>query len=309
MLSMSNETHGTFRSKLEEISLNLEKCKKERQRRHSEFTKRIDDAVERYDKLISGRLRRLSMEGITVNIDAVRSHRREATFVATTETNFNDSLDSNRRSLVQEVCHDSSKTKVPAIQSDHNSTCDQRNSHEAREQSVKFQLRLELSFDSKKQNSKIRSNEKGVHRNRSETSYSLLTADKKSSRQQKLQRAFAKAVHLQPLAALGRHHTVLSLVPIDIGEKSQLPDIIHCEKYWKGYGSTNGNAGKLTLPCLSPKSSADPLTPRGLHSLSGKQKVHRAMKKLQSVKKIESLYKSIRSGETVDKTNNLQVNK
>lgn len=306
---MSNETHGTFRSKLEEISLNLEKCKKERQRRHSQFTKRIDDVVERYDKLISGRLRRLSMEGIVVDIDAVRSHRREATFAATTDTNYNDSLDSNRRNLVQEVSHDSGKTKVPAIHSEHNSTCDQRNSHEAREQSVKFQLRLELSFDSKRQNSQIRSNENGVHQNRSGTSYSLFAADKKSSRQQKLRRAFAKAVQLQPLAALGRHHTVLSLVPIDIGEKSQLPDIIHCEKYWKGYGSTNGNSGKVTLPCVSPKSSAEPPTPRGLHSLSGRQKVHRAMKKLQSVKRIENLYKSIRSGETVDKTIKQYVNK
>lgn len=89
-MAVSGFTPVTFRHKLASITQDVKEHSEKRQKRHEEFTKRLDELTARYQTVISSRIRRLSEDGVIVDIDDIRRRiRAEKTQCNNTGTSEN----------------------------------------------------------------------------------------------------------------------------------------------------------------------------------------------------------------------------
>ena len=284
-----------FKQQLDDICIHIEKCKIEQARRHSEFAKRFDDIVARHDRLTSGRIRRLSLEGIIVDIDSIRGPRREQTFCATgtndvfslpylrrskTEFDVDTSRNGESSSVIKDKLHDRKERHCSreVVQKTRRGTSAV---HNGDIHSYK-QLRLEISFDSKNPNNSnlIKPTHVSLRkgpRNRRNTTFHNSNSAKHN--RNKFQKAYAKVIHIQRFTSQ-RRHTILSMAPIGLGEN---PTTIRSVSP----NNLNNNNTRNGSPGFFLGSQVPPGT-------SGKRKFKRAIKKLENAKKFSNLIKERR---------------
>jgi hypothetical protein len=285
-----------FRQQLDEICNHLENCKIERVRRHSAFTKRFEQIVARHERLTSGRLRRLSLEGVFVDFDSIRGQRREHTFSAN-GTNDLSALPYLRRSKT-EFDKDTGwyggapklyDDNLPEMRERHrNRSVVQKTSSGTRaghdeDQYAYKHLRLEISFDSKNPNNPHLlkptqlSYQKGWNNRRNKSSF--LNSHSAKRDRNKFQKAYAKVINVQRFTA-HRRHTVLSMAPIELGENP--PNYRNSSLNNSNNDMRNGSPGFFLGSQISP-------------GTSGKQKFRRAVKKLENANKFSNLLQSARN--------------
>ena len=231
---MSEETKS-FRCQLEEIREHLEKCKLERVKRHSEFTRRVDDIKARHERLTSGRLRRLSIEGIIVDIDSIRSHNRNNVL------NGSEAKEERGNCFTPCVRRQKSESSIMLCKASEKLSAEKccpslSGGINVEEEQPYKKLHFELAFDSKisgnlnlKKTSKLKyGNKWRITRNKSTANLKAGMNDQTQNKS-KFQSAYSKVLRDQKFMPQ-RRHTILSMAPIDIGEKSRLPSAVVCDQ-------------------------------------------------------------------------------
>lgn len=304
---MSSEVPVTFRQQLEDMSNNLEHCKLERQRRHSEFTSRFVDIVARHERLTSCRLRRLSMEGILIDINSIKTPARAKTFHSFGNTTMDIHRDERDHLSYVSAVINSRKDTNKRLQklnmndketSNEEATEKLNTADELQQHASNPQFKLEFSFDCRNPKSR-----KGItanlHNFTTIRTKALIDLDsgvlnKQKIRRVQIRKAITKVVNIQRLTT-PRHQAVLSLAPIDIGEIS---NVRNANDHGRRLGRYQTNRHTQSQRYGSPRLGSDQqriceqskMLPRTLYRMT----LRRAVTKLESLRKFEKLHKSLR---------------
>lgn len=189
-MSLQVASSVTARQRIESISKELQTDMEDRQRRHEVFTKRLIHLAERHETLIASRIRRLSREGVILDIKDIREKIK-------TDKKERRDFGHERKSSVAN--NKNPNESIPT-------------------------LRLELSFHSQKTNEDIKvereKTEKQLEspkpRNRGDSSNPSRIAGKTCN----FRRLSNKVINAQRFTS--RRHTVLSVVPIDLAREATL---------------------------------------------------------------------------------------
>lgn len=296
---MLEGTPVTFRHKLEEISKQLEHCKLERQRRHSVFIKRFDDIVARHERLTSGRLRRLSMEGIFVDINTIKRSGNDTKIHANTADLFLPDISQATNDISKKIPSKSksSESAETTIQIKEMDSYYAQDKHRAvpnlPHNILPHILKLELQFDCKHpQTSGFHNIDKNLRQGKK-------TPDLLGNRGHRTKMAgqtFHKIMNIQKLTSLRRHQTVLTMSPVDIGEDSEIPVRFFIpDNGIIGVGKLQANVNKKVVGFESANNikRRDAVSPL----ISGQVKLHKAVRKIEVYRSFQKIHKTAKNND------------
>lgn len=254
---MTGEPSVPFRIQLQNICEMVEQTKIHRERRHSDFVRRFNDLVSRHARLTSGRLRRLSLDGIVLDLESLgirpltdrnpqfwdteitqQSPRNRTPIdrpspMSRNETNNSSYLPQITDMNVKKTLNENDATDKPAV--------------EKRSQAnPRVTFKLELSFHCNTPSPPItnvrptrpKAKSPVVFAKRKPSVVSIESDATHTSRQahRKLQRAYTRIVSMKKMTFMRRQSTVLSLVPKDVCKDLELPNSPPYRREWSGNG-------------------------------------------------------------------------
>lgn len=244
----------TFRHRLASIEKDIQKQTEERHERQKEFTKHLHELAARYNAVVASRIRRLSDEGIYINMDKIREQINR------------ERMSSDKRRLPQTVLRKNvvnyAGQKLP-------------------------RLKLELSFCSQDAQKVSRVDESTMKERQTRRQNKTSPVSKKTFRS-----VTSTVINIQRLTS--RRHTVLSVVPIDLCRETNVPKVLsteQTEKWTLERKHGNRTTGRQKSAYASLAGRNDAVKDAGsLDKVDGKVKLKRAVRKLGTMRHFQNIF-------------------
>lgn len=255
-----NSVVVAFRHQLASIQKDVQNQTEERLQRKEYFTRRLNDFATRYQAMVTSRIRRLSEEGICIDMDEIRDQiRREKAFSVKRDQQQTTGVTS--KSVVYPTRRDAP------------------------------QLTLELSFCS--QNAKraaalsVSSDDVPKEDKRKRKSSKRSLTSRRTFRD-----VSSTVINIQRLSH--RRHTVLSVVPINLSRETEVPSALnaeHPDKCTKDHKFAHTTTGRHKSAHASLARGHD--SARDADSgtaVNGKAKLKRAVRKLGTMRHFQNAF-------------------